>query len=73
MRGVVYDWTRGAVCECQRGGCDHVRMIYDVGAMVRMIVTRCSTSPSVLLSRLHVVCVVETPRILKQGVCKLHC
>jgi len=73
VRGVVYDWTRGAVYECQRGGCDHVRMIYDVGALAPKIVTRCGASPSVLLSYLHVVCVVETPRVLKQGVYKLHC
>jgi len=73
VRGVVYDWTRGAVYKCQRGGCDHVRMIYDVGALSPKIVTRCCARQSVLLSCLHVVCVVETPRVLKQGAYKLHC
>jgi len=63
---------RGAVYECQRE-CDRVRLTYDVGALAPKIVTRCSASPSVLLSRLHFVCVVKTPRILKQGVYKLHC
>ena len=58
--------------ECQRRY-DRVRLIYDVGALTPKIVTRCGASPSVLLSRLHVVCVVETPRVLKQGVRKLHC
>ena len=58
--------------ECQRRY-DHVRLIYDVGALALKIVTRCSASLGVLLSRLHVVHVVETPRVLKQGVCKLHC
>jgi len=72
VRGVVYEWTRGAVYECQRRY-DRVRLIYDVGALAPKIVTRCGASPSVLLSRLHVVCVVKTPRVLKQGVCKLHC
>ena len=49
------------------------RMIYHVGALAPKIVTRCGASPSVLLSRLHVVCVIETPHVLKQGVYKLHC
>ena len=49
---------------------DRVGLIYDVGALAPKIVTQCGAGPSVLLSRLHV---VETPRVLKQGVCKLHC
>ena len=72
VRGIMYEWTRGAVYECQRRY-DRVRLIYDVGALAPKIVTRCGASPSVLLSRLHVVYVVETPRVLKQGVWMLHC
>ena len=72
VRGIVYECPRGVVYECQRR-CDHVRLIYDVGALAPKIVTRCGASPSVLLSHLHFVCVIETPRVLKQGVHKLHC
>ena len=80
VRRIVCDCVRRIVCECPRGvvfecqrRCDRVRLIYDVGALAPKIVTWCGASPSVLISRLHVVCVVETPRVLKQGVHKLHC
>jgi len=73
VQGLVHEWTRGAVYECQRGGRGRVRLIYDVGALAPKIATRCSASPSALLSCLNFACVVETTRVLKQGVCQLHC